>query len=160
MRLGLKAGINDQQIADRMQYQPTYFEFHLTAEDVTPNGLVRLREKIRYVRSQQVERIILHHPMSFEGHHIELSMNEASSPARYRFLWQSTLDLLQLAKAEDVQLLVHGSYDDPIEELTTGYGNITDAFVFVQASRLFTADWRTNIMFEIVHRFSIMAIDF
>ncbi len=45
MRLGLKAGINDQQIADRMQYQPTYFEFHLTAEDVTPTGLVRLREK-------------------------------------------------------------------------------------------------------------------
>ncbi|KRM21039.1 TIM barrel protein [Latilactobacillus graminis] len=149
MRLGLKAGINDQQIADRMQYQPTYFEFHLTAEDVTPTGLARLRGKIHYVRSQQVERIILHHPMNFKGRHLELSMNEASSPERYRFLWQSTLDLLQLAKAEDVQLLVHGAYDDPIEELTTGYGNITDAIrVLFKRLDYLQRIGGENIMFE------------
>ncbi|WP_208421987.1 TIM barrel protein [Latilactobacillus fragifolii] len=149
MRLGLKAGIDDRQIADRMQYQPTYFEFHLTAEDVTPTGLARLREKIRYVRSQQVERIIVHHPMNFEGHHIELSMNEASSPTRYRFLWQSTLDLLQLAKAEDVQLLVHGSYDDPIEELTVGYGNITETIrVLFKRLDYLQRIGGQNIMFE------------
>ncbi|MEJ1330669.1 hypothetical protein QY895_08355 [Latilactobacillus sakei] len=34
MQLGLKAGVNDRQIKDRLQYHPSVFEFHLTEEDV------------------------------------------------------------------------------------------------------------------------------
>lgn len=127
MQLGLKAGVNDRQIKNRLQYHPSVFEFHLTEEDVVSAGLKRLRDKIQFIRNQGVQHIILHHPMNFEGGHLELSMSEASSPARYRFLWQSTLDLLQLAQAEDVQLLVHGSYDEPVEQLTVGYRNLTEA---------------------------------
>lgn len=102
MQLGLKAGVNDRQIMDRLQYHPSVFEFHLTEEDVSGAGLKRLRDKIQFVRSQGVQHIVLHHPMNFEGGHLELSMSEASAPARYRFLWQSTLDLLQLAQAAEV----------------------------------------------------------
>lgn len=127
IQLGLKAGVNDRQIADRLQYHPEVFEFHLTEANVTPDGLKQLREKIQYVRQNGVQQVVLHHPMNWGKRHLELSMSAKTSPERYRFLWQSTLDLLELAQAEDVQLLVHGSYDEPVAQLTEGYEHLWEA---------------------------------
>lgn len=127
LQLGLKAGVDDRQIADWLQYHPDVFEFHLVEQNVAPEGLKVLRDNIQYVRQHGVTQIVLHHPMNWQNRHLELSMSEVASPERYRFLWQSTLDLLELAQAESVQLLVHGSYDDPIEELTAGYAHLWEA---------------------------------
>lgn len=108
--LGLKAGTDPKQITDRLQYAPEVFEFYTAETDFTKDGLKRLAEAIEQVKDAGISQIILHHPMRYHGDFTELLTLEQKMPELYRFIEQSTLDLLQLAYDKELQVLVHGSY--------------------------------------------------
>ncbi len=125
--LGLKASTNETQIDERLAYHPQVFEFYTQAQDVTPNGLQHLREMIDHVHQAQVAHVIIHHPMGFKGAHNEMSVNQNMAPDRYRFLMQSSEQLIALARDTNSQLLLHGSYNVPQAEILQQYPSIQAA---------------------------------
>ena len=115
-QLGLKGSSSREQIDDRLRYQPQVYEFFTAANDFTPAGYQHLREAIQYVQSRGVRHIVLHHPMSFGEYHADVVAPEKDYPELYRFIEETTTQLLRLADDLDVQVLVHGGYAGPTVE--------------------------------------------
>lgn len=147
--LGLKAGTDPQQIADRLQYTPNVFEFYTAETDFTKDGLKRLDEAIEQVKDAGVTQIILHHPMRYRGDFTELLTLEQKMPDLYRFIEQSTLDLLQLAYDKDLQVLVHGSYSRQTALFLEQFASLEEATAY-SFKRLdhFHELGKEHIMFE------------
>ena len=64
-QLGLKGSSQLDQIEDRLQYNPTTYEFYTDADDFTDEGYQRLYDAIQYVKDAGIKNIILHHPMKW-----------------------------------------------------------------------------------------------
>ncbi|MCI1892801.1 MAG: TIM barrel protein [Schleiferilactobacillus harbinensis] len=121
--LGLKASTDPAQIAERLRYSPTVFEFFTTPADCTPAGLNHLQKMIEWVQ-HTTHRIVIHHPMSYRGHHVEVSTPARIDPAMAQFVTTSTQDLLKVAREMDVQLLIHGSYNAPVQTINAEFGDV------------------------------------
>lgn len=110
VQLGLKASAEPQQLLDRLKYRPTVFEFFTSQQDFTPAAFQRLRQAVQFVQENVTRKIVIHHPMKFHGQHLDQLLDERREPAAYRFLQQSTTQLLALANELDVRILIHGGY--------------------------------------------------
>ncbi len=110
--LGLKASTSLEQIDERLQYQPSVFEFYTDAHDMTKNGLAHLEEMVKYVQSAGVRQIVIHHPMAYDHHHNEVAVSALKDPAGYQFMMSSADALIELAIKLNVQVLIHGGYSD------------------------------------------------
>lgn len=110
--LGLKASTSLEQIDERLQYQPSVFEFYTDAHDMTKNGLAHLEEMVKYVQSSGVRNIVIHHPMAYDHHHNEVGVSALKDPAGYQFMMSSAEALIELAIKLNVQVLIHGGYSD------------------------------------------------
>ncbi len=109
-QLGLKGSSDLRQINDRLQYQPTTYEFYTDQNDFTDDGYRRLIDAVQYVQSRGVQNIVIHHPMVFDNLHTDLVAPESKFPQLYRFIETSTEQLIRLATDQHVQCLVHGAY--------------------------------------------------
>lgn len=143
--LGLKASTDPDQIAERLRCRPQVFEFFTTPADVTPAGLAHLRAMIAWVQ-QTTRRIVIHHPMSWHGGHVEIASADAALQA---FVEASTTALLQVARDTDTQLLLHGSYNEPAARIQAEFGSVAAGRAAVLAQ---LDHWRDaggdRIMFE------------
>lgn len=149
-QLGLKGSSSREQIDDRLRYQPQVYEFFTAANDFTPAGYQHLREAIQYVQSRGVRHIVLHHPMSFGEYHADVVAPEKDYPELYRFIEETTTQLLRLADDLDVQVLVHGGYAGPtVEYMVALYPSVQAArdAVYQRLDR-FAQAGGDHIMFE------------
>jgi len=110
VQLGLKASAEPAQLMDRLQYRPTTFEFFTSAADLEPDGVKRLKTAIEFVKINVTKDVVIHHPMSYHGVHLDQLLDPSRQPEAYQFLQSSTAQLLELVTAEDCRLLVHGGY--------------------------------------------------
>ncbi|MGX5377537.1 sugar phosphate isomerase/epimerase [Ligilactobacillus sp. LYQ135] len=111
VQLGLKGSTDESQYKDRLKYHPDVYEFFTQEDDFTKDGLQKLRYAIQVIQSEATDKIVIHHPMRFQKTTFtELIAPEKRCPDLYRFIEQSTIDLLQVAYDFDVQVLVHGAY--------------------------------------------------
>ncbi|MFC6201897.1 TIM barrel protein [Lactiplantibacillus nangangensis] len=110
VQLGLKASDEPAQLMDRLQYRPTTFEFFTSATDLEPDGVKRLKTAIEFVKTNITKDVVVHHPMSYHGVHLDQLLDPRRQPEAYQFLQSSTAQLLELVTAEDCRLLVHGGY--------------------------------------------------
>ncbi len=122
--LGLKASTDEAQLEERLQHQPEVFEFYTQASDMTPDGLAHLSQMIDRVKSAGVDHVIIHHPMAFDHAHNELAVSALRNPASYQFMMGSTESIIELAKAKDVQVLVHGAYNAPLSWIKAQFGSL------------------------------------
>ncbi|GBG94888.1 xylose isomerase [Ligilactobacillus salitolerans] len=127
IQLGLKSGTTERQVKDRLQYQPDVFEFYTNENDFTVEGLKRLTYDIEWVKDEATNKIVLHHPMKFRGVATELAAPEDRCPDLYAFVEQSSLDLLQIAAEQNVQVLIHGAYARQTEQFIAMYPNLATA---------------------------------
>lgn len=111
--LGLKGSSSRSQIDDRLQYHPHVYEFYTDVDDFTTEGYQHLYDAVQYVQSRGIKHIVIHHPMNFQGYHMDVVAPEKNYPDLYRFIEQSTAQLIRLADDLDVQVLVHGGYSGP-----------------------------------------------
>lgn len=125
--LGLKASTAASQIKDRLQYHPDVFEFYTNENDFTSEGLKRLKYDIQWVKSEATGKIVLHHPMKYQGYATEIIAPEHECPQLYSFIERSTLDLLQLAYDNDIQVLIHGAYARQTKDFIAMYHSFADA---------------------------------
>lgn len=127
-QLGLKGSSDRVQIDDRLQYHPTVYEFFTAATDFTPEGYQHLYTAIQYVQSKGIKQIVLHHPMKFENHHSDVVAPEKYYPDLYRFIEETTEQLIRLSDDLNVQVLVHGGYSGPeVEHMVGLYPSVEDA---------------------------------
>ncbi len=147
--LGLKASSDPEQIKDRLQYQPNVFEFYTAENDFTRDGLKHLAYGIDQVKDAGINHIVLHHPMRYREYFTELLTPEAKLPELYRFIEQSSLDLLQLAYDKNVQVLIHGSYSRQTAEFLSLYPDLEHAeeYVFKRLDH-FKDLGKEHVMFE------------
>ena len=147
--LGLKASTDSRQIDERLQYQPTVFEFYTQADDVAPSGLIHLRAMIDKVRNSGVQAIVIHHPMSYLHYHNEVAVKASQHPRAYDFVMSSTETLIEVAQEKDVQLLVHGAYNEESAKIEAEFGSI-DAARTLAFKRLdyFQSLGGDHVMFE------------
>ena len=148
--LGLKGSSDRVQIDDRLQHDPTVYEFFTAASDFTPDGYKHLYDAVQYVQSRGISHIVLHHPMKFHGHHSDVVAPEKEYPDLYRFIENTTEQLIRLGHDLHVQILVHGGYSGPeVEHMVELYPNVHAARQAVY-SRLdrFADEGGKQIMFE------------
>lgn len=127
-QLGLKGSSSRKQIDDRLRHQPQVYEFFTAANDFTPEGYQHLREAIQYVQLRGVHHIILHHPMNFGEYHADVVAPEKDYPELYRFIEETTAQLIRLADDLNVQVLVHGGYAGPtVEHMVALYPSVQAA---------------------------------
>lgn len=149
IQLGLKGSSQREQIDDRLQYHPDVYEFYTDAADFTPDGYKHLYEAVQYVQSQGVKHIVLHHPMKFGNTHAEIVAPEDKFPELYRFVENTTLQLIRLADDLDVQCLIHGAYAQETEKYIACYANNHDAQqAALKRLDRFAKDGGEHIMFE------------
>lgn len=128
VQLGLKASDDLAQLMDRLKYRPTTFEFFTSPADFDPAGFERLKTAIDFVKTNVTKDVIVHHPMSYQGVHLDQLLDPKRQPEAYQFLQQSTAKLLDLVIAEDCRLLVHGGYGGrESSALVSEYASLTEA---------------------------------
>jgi len=110
VQLGLKASAEPVQLMNRLQYRPTTFEFYTSAADFEGDGLKHLGDAIKFVIDNVTEDVVVHHPMSYHGVHLDQLLDPQRQPEAYQFLQDSTAKLLDLVTEYDCRLLVHGGY--------------------------------------------------
>lgn len=148
-KLGLKASADPQQLQSRLQYHPEVFEFYTSQTNFSSQGLKGLKEAILQVKDQATDKIVLHHPMTFEGEFLEMVTPEELLPQVTHFLEKSTNDLLQLAFDHDCQVLVHGSYELRNKAVMDYYGSWEKANqALFQRLDYFAELGQEHIMFE------------
>lgn len=125
--LGLKAGTSERQIKDRLQYDPDVFEFFTDENDFTPDGLKRLAYDIEWVMCEATAKIVLHHPMKYQGQATELVAPESKCPQLYSFIERTSLYLLQFAFDYNIQLLLHGAYARQTDHFISMYPSVEKA---------------------------------
>lgn len=149
-QLGLKGSSSREQIDDRLRHHPQVYEFFTAANDFTPQGYQHLYDAIQYVQSRKIRQIVLHHPMAFGKYHADVVAPERYYPDLYRFIEETTSQLIRLASDLNVQVLVHGGYSGPTVE------HMVDLYPSIQAAReavyrrldRFAQDGGDHIMFE------------
>lgn len=149
-QLGLKGSSDRVQIDDRLKHQPTVYEFFTAASDFTTDGYRHLHDAIQYVQSMGIKHIVLHHPMNFKNYHSDVVAPEKYYPDLYRFIEETTDQLIRLGDDLDVQVLVHGGYSGPeVEHMVDLYPSVEDArqAVYDRLDR-FARAGRDHIMFE------------
>lgn len=128
VQLGLKAAAEPTQLLDRLKYRPTVFEFFTAEADFTPTGLHRLRTAVQFVQEAVTPTIVIHHPMKFQGQHLDQLLDPHREAAAYSFLHRSTADLLELAQRFNVRVLIHGGYGGAeSQRLIDEYPSLADA---------------------------------
>lgn len=148
--LGLKGSSDRTQIDDRLQYQPTVYEFYTAASDFTGDGYKRLYDAVQYVQSRGISQIVLHHPMKFKNYHSEVVAPEKYYPDLYRFIETTTEQLIRLGHDLNVQVLVHGGYSGAeVQHMVDLYPSVEDArqAVYDWLDR-FADEGGNQIMFE------------
>lgn len=147
--LGLKASTDPAQIKNRLTYKPNVFEFYTDEKDFTKDGLKRLAYSIDEVKDHGIDKIVLHHPMRYKGEFTELLTLETKMPELYRFIEQSSLDLLQLSYDKDVQTLIHGAYSRETAKFINKFDSLAKAQAYT-FSRLdhFKELGKEHVMFE------------
>lgn len=125
--LGLKGSSSMTQINDRLAYHPNTYEFFTQASDFTSAGFLHLKEAVAYVKQAGVAHIVLHHPMQFHEFHTELVAPADRYPDLYQFVEESSQMLIQLAKEQDVQCLIHGSYAHETQQFIDCYSSLAAA---------------------------------
>jgi hypothetical protein len=148
-QLGLKAGTDPKQLTDRLMYHPAVFEFFTNENDFTSEGLKRLKRAIQLVQSTATNKIVLHHPMRFQGEFTELIAPQRVFPELVKFIDYSTTELLQLSFDLNVQTLVHGSYLRHTQQMIDLYPSLPAAeqAAFHKLDHL-TKLGKNHIMFE------------
>lgn len=147
--LGLKASTAPVQIKDRLQYHPDVFEFYTTAQDMTPTGLSHLQQMIDTLQTHGVTKIVIHQPMKFHIHHNELFTGALQDPAAYSFLMTSAEQLITIAQQMDVQVLIHGAYNEPLSYIHQFYETLAQAQAVVfKRLDYFQALGGQHVMFE------------
>lgn len=102
----LKAAINEEQIHDRLLYQPEIMELHLTEKN-----LYHPQEIVHYIRLLKARgiRVYLHHPMKHHGRYLDII---SSSPEMRQFYnWSSEL-IASICKQENIKCIIHCHYSD------------------------------------------------
>ncbi|MCH3921475.1 TIM barrel protein [Limosilactobacillus sp.] len=148
--LGLKGSSARVQIDDRLQHDPVVYEFFTAASDFTPDGYKHLYDAVQYVQSQGIQHIVLHHPMKFHEHHSDVVAPEKDYPDLYRFIENTTEQLIRLGHDLHVQILVHGGYSGPeVAHMVDLYPNVQAArqAVYDRLDR-FADEGGQQIMFE------------
>lgn len=149
-QLGLKGSSDRFQIDNRLQYQPAVYEFYTDTNDFTKDGYQHLYDAIQYIQSHGVHQIVIHHPMNYQGHHLDVVAPEKDYPQLYRFIETSTEQLIRLADEFNVQVLVHGGYAGPeVQHMVDLYPSVTAArqAVYQRLDR-FQQAGGNHIMFE------------
>ena len=125
VQLGLKASAQPAQLMNRLQYRPEVFEFFTSSADFQPERFKALKAAVKFVLANVTEKVIVHHPMSYQGTHLDQLLDPQRQPEAYQFLHASTDQLLDLANDLDVKILVHGGYGGT--ELLDQYPSVTAA---------------------------------
>ncbi len=149
-QLGLKGSSNRAQMDDRLQYQPAVYEFYTDTNDFTKDGYQHLYDAIQYIQSKGIHQIVIHHPMNYQGHHLDVVAPEKDYPQLYRFIETSTEQLIRLADELNVQVLVHGGYAGPeVQHMVDLYPSVAAArqAVYQRLDR-FQRAGGNHIMFE------------
>lgn len=124
IKLGLKASRAPAQLMDRLQYRPEVFEFFTSATDFEPEAFQTLKTAVQFVKTTVTEQIVIHHPMSYQGVHLDQLLDPHREAAAYQFLQTSTAQLLALATELDVKVLVHGGYGSDSGRLIDEYESL------------------------------------
>lgn len=128
VQLGLKASADIDQLMDRLQYRPATFEFFTDADDFEPAAFKHLRKAVAFVTANVTPRVVIHHPMSYQGVHLDQLLDPQREAAPYDFLHRTTAQLLDLAADQNVRVLVHGGYGGTESaQLLTEYPSLTAA---------------------------------
>ncbi len=148
-QLGLKASCDPIQMESRLKYHPDVFEFFTSENDFTSDGLQRLREAVKKVKTSGVKAIVLHHPMKYQGQFLELVAHPKNKADLVDFINESTKQLLEIAKEFDCKVLVHGSYELREKDLLEPFETIEEAqaYLFARMDK-FRERGRNHIMFE------------
>lgn len=146
--LGLKGSTNPDQYRQRLTDRPDVFEFFLDQNDLTTAGLKHLQTAIDEVK-QVTSRIVLHQPMRYNGWFVEMVTPAKKMPELYQFLRYSSDTLIALAQANDIQLLLHGSYSRQTQQFIDMYPNLAtaQAVVFERLDQ-YAEQGGDHIMFE------------
>ena len=100
----VKSGLNPEHLQDRLQYHPEILELHLNEQDVLdPAPLVQV---IRSLKAS-IPKVYLHHPPKFRGQFLDII---SSDPSIRTFYDESTRVLIEIARAEDVRVVIHAHY--------------------------------------------------
>ncbi|RRK11089.1 sugar phosphate isomerase/epimerase [Lactiplantibacillus garii] len=125
VRLGLKASDQPEQLLNRLQYRPDVFEFFTSPADFEPAAFKELKTAVKFVQANVTTKVIIHHPMNYQGLHLDQLLDPQRQPEAYQFLQSSTAQLLDLANDLDVRVLVHGGYGG--SELLDQYPSVSEA---------------------------------
>ncbi|VDG33314.1 sugar phosphate isomerase/epimerase [Lactobacillus sp.] [Lactiplantibacillus mudanjiangensis] len=127
VQLGLKAAQTPKQLMNRLQYRPKTFEFFTSAADFEPDAFKNLKTAITFVAKNVTTDIVVHHPMSYQGIHLDQLLDPQRETVAYNFLQKSTSDLLDLATDLNIRVLIHGGYGSDSATLIKEYESITAA---------------------------------
>lgn len=125
--LGLKASTDKRQIIDRLQYHPQVFEFHLTENDMTVDGLKQLADDIDWIKATTTNKIILHEPIRYHNHQMEMILPEKYDPEFYHFMMTSITKIIDLAREKNILALVHGAFNKETGKYLQMYSNFDAA---------------------------------
>ena len=150
VQLGLKGSTAKNQFEDRLQYHPDVYEFFTQESDFTKEGIPKLKYAIEKVKAQATNKIVLHQPMRY--HHdifTELIAPQSQCPGLYKFIEESTYEMLQLSFDYNIQSLVHGAYLRQTSKYIAMYLSFEDAqaAAFKRMDR-FNEMGKGHIMFE------------
>lgn len=127
VQLGLKASQTPAQLMNRLQYRPQVFEFFTSEADFDSAAFAALKAAVLFVKENVTEQIVIHHPMSYHGVHLDQLLDPKREAEAYQFLHDSTAALLGLATEVDVKVLVHGGYGSDSVPLINEYESLSVA---------------------------------
>lgn len=100
----LKAAINQEQIQDRILYDPEIIELHLTEKNLHhPDEIVNT---IQFLKARGI-RVYLHHPMKHNGRYLDII--SSNQEMRQFYNWSSEL-LAAICRQEQIKCIVHCHY--------------------------------------------------
>lgn len=128
VRLGLKAGAATEQLLDRLRYRPEFFEFYTQAADLEGEAFKKFKQAVTFVQRAVTPNVIIHHPMQYQGRHLDQLLDPVRQPEAYQFLQRSTDQLINLAYETGAKLLVHGGYGgQETQQLISEYPSLSAA---------------------------------
>jgi sugar phosphate isomerase/epimerase len=103
--IGLKCGLCEHQVTDRLRYGPDIIELHLTDQDMyQPN---RIMDTIQLLKNQGIQ-VYLHHPIKRKGTYLDIA---SPDPAMRNWYNWSCAVLAGICEQEHVPCIVHAHYD-------------------------------------------------
>ncbi len=100
----LKSAINQNQLQDRLLYDPEIIELHLTEKNLHhPNEIV---STIQFLKARGI-RVYLHHPMKHHGRFLDIISSDQEMRQFYN--WSCEL-LASICRQEQIKCIVHCHY--------------------------------------------------